>query len=148
MLQIAYFSTAAVRQDADTVHSILITSRINNRRDAITGILVAGGNRYLQIIEGPRTAMERLYAAIRADHRHLSVTTLIERPIAKRCFDGWSMAYRREPALNQFDRFPEVVRFLTEQVPDNVLRGHIRRFAQSFIATPRDNIPQLWRMAS
>ncbi len=148
MLQIAYFSTTAVRQDADTVHSILITSRINNRRDAITGILVAGGNRYLQIIEGPRTAMERLYAAIRADLRHVSVTTLIERPIAKRCFDGWSMAYRREPALNQFDSFPQVLGYLTDQVADLRLRGQIRQFAKSFIAQPVATAPELWRMAS
>jgi hypothetical protein len=58
LLQIAYFSTAARVQDAKTVHDILIQSRVNNRRDGITGLLIAGGNRYMQIIEGPAFAAE------------------------------------------------------------------------------------------
>ncbi|MEO7564300.1 MAG: BLUF domain-containing protein [Sphingomicrobium sp.] len=136
MLQIAYFSTASASQDAKTVNSVLISSRCNNRRDEITGLLVAGGNRYLQVIEGPSAAMKRLYATIRCDRRHLALTTLVEQTTHQRCFEGWSMAFRREPALGQFDSFPEIVRYLTEQVEDRRLRGQIRNFARIFIAQP------------
>ncbi|MEO7504745.1 MAG: BLUF domain-containing protein [Sphingomicrobium sp.] len=148
MFQIAYFSTASTRQDVRTVHDILVSSRINNRRDDITGLLVAGGNRYLQVIEGPRAATERLYATIRADQRHLAVTTLLQRTVLRRCFDGWSLAFRREPELGQFDSFPDMVRFLTLNVPDTALRNQIRTFASALIMTPRHEGPELWKRSA
>jgi hypothetical protein len=148
MLQIAYFSTAAVPQTADAVHDILITARLNNRRDEISGLLVAGGNRYLQVIEGPRRATERLYEKIRADQRHLAVSTLLNRPVYKRCFESWSMAFRREPTLGEFDTFPNVLTYLTEQISDDLLRGQIRNFARVFIAQPPRETLNPWRLAS
>ena len=148
MFQIAYFSTAATPQDAQTVNDILIASRVNNHRDDVTGLLVAGGNRYMQVIEGPRGAAERLYAIIRADQRHLAVTTLLQRNVAQRGFEGWSMAFRREPELGQFDSFPDMVRFLMLNVPDNALRNQIRAFASALIMAPRQEGPELWKRAS
>ena len=148
MFQIAYFSTAATPQEATVIQRILLTSRKNNLRDDISGLLVAGGNHYLQVIEGPRRKMEALYANIRADDRHIAVTTLVERTTLKRCFDGWAMAYRREPALGEFDSFPAVLRYLTEQVEDERLRGQIRQFAAIFIAAPAPDDRDLWKMAS
>ncbi len=147
MFQIAYFSTASTTQDAKTVHDILVASRVNNRRDDITGLLVAGGNRYMQVIEGPRAAAARLYATIRADERHLAVTTLLQRSVMRRSFEGWSMAFRREPELGQFDSFPDIVRFLTFNVPDAALRNQIRSFASALIMTPRHEGPELWKRA-
>jgi hypothetical protein len=92
--------------------------------------------------------MQTLYAAIRADDRHIAVTTLVERTTLKRCFEGWTMAYRREPALDQFDSFPAILRHLTDEVEDKRLRGQIRLFAKTFIAAPLVAGPMLWKMAS
>ncbi len=142
MRQIAYFSTAAVPQTSELVHDILVTSRINNRRDQISGLLVAGGNRYMQVIEGPSEKVERLYAAIRRDRRHLAVSTLHNRLVLARAFEGWSMAYRREPAMGHFDSFPQTLRYLTQQVGDQALRGKIELFARTFISAP--TAPTLW----
>jgi hypothetical protein len=136
MRQIAYFSTAAVPQTPECVHAILVSSRINNRRSGITGLLVAGGNRYMQVIEGERPAVERLYATIRRDQRHLAVTTLLDRPVLIRSFADWSMAYRREPELGRFDSFSQTLRYLTQQVGDSTLRRQIELFARTFIAAP------------
>ncbi len=147
MLQIAYFSTAATPQDAVTIHKILTTARRNNERDSITGLLVAGGNRYLQVIEGPTAATEALYQAIRADKRHLAVSTLLCRKVYRRCFDDWAMAFRREPRLDEFDSFPQIVRYLTDQVEDQQLKGQIRFFAGTFINTPRPPGPDVWKLA-
>ena len=148
MLQIAYFSTAATPQTAEAVHEILVTARLNNRRDGISGLLVAGGNRYLQVIEGPRPETRRLYGSICADRRHIGLSTLLTRPITRRSFEGWSMAYRREPALGHFDTFPEIVRFLTDQVQDSQLRWQIRDFARGFIPDPPEDVATPWRLAS
>lgn len=94
MLQIGYFSTAAVPQSAAAVHEVLTTARQNNGRDEITGLLVAGANRYLEVIEaGPR--VRALYAKIVADARHTAVTRFSHRHIRERSFGSWAMAFRR-----------------------------------------------------
>jgi hypothetical protein len=51
--QIGYFSTAAGPQVPTVVHDILTVARRVNRSMGVTGLLVAGSNRYLQVIEGP-----------------------------------------------------------------------------------------------
>ena len=144
MRQIAYFSTAAEPQSAPLVHHILLASRTNNGRDGITGLLVAGGNRYLQVIEGDTRPLRALYATIRNDRRHLAVTTLLDRPILERAFADWSMAYRREPELGQFDSFPQTLRYLTQEVSDSALRRQIELFARTFIAVPGDRLSTPW----
>jgi hypothetical protein len=148
MLQLAYFSTASAEQDSRTVHAILLQSRANNRRDEISGLLVAGGNRYMQVIEGPPARIELLYEKIRRDDRHLGVTAFLTRRIASRSFEGWSMAYRREPALGEFDSFPDVLRHLTREVADSDLKQQIRRFAQLMIIDQPAAGPVVWKMAS
>ena len=57
------------------------------------------------------------------------------------------MAYRREPALGQFDSFPQTLRYLTEQVADAALRRQIEHFARTFIASPRDRETPWGRVA-
>ena len=144
MRQIAYFSTAAEPQTPECVQPILVNSRANNRRHCITGLLVAGGNRYMQVIEGPKGAVETLYATIRRDQRHLAVTTLLDRPLFERMFADWSMAYSREPALGHFSTFAETLRYLTQQVADPALRRQIELFARTFIAVPSDRTSTPW----
>ena len=117
------FSTAAVPQTEDVIHDILSVAQAANARDGITGLLVAGGNRYLQIIEGPAAPMKRLWASIRRDQRHCAVTELVNRRSAIRLFGSWSMAFHQEPRLGEFHTFPQTLRFLVQQIDDPKLRG-------------------------
>ena len=129
ILQIGYFSTAAGVQDARTVHDILLKARRDNRRDSITGLLVAGAGRYLHVIEGPQWEVEALYARILADNRHLAVSAFSRRNVAMRSFAGWSMAYRRSTAEIEPNSFVDVLRALTREIPDTDLKHQIRFFA-------------------
>ena len=147
MLQIAYFSTATVRQSAEVLHDILTGSRRRNARDDISGLLVAGGNRYMQVIEGPEREMEALWTAIRADQRHCAVAELLRRPTETRSFEGWNMAFRREERLGAFDSFPQTLKFLTREVEDQALRRQIELFARSFISPPSNDDPTPWGLA-
>ena len=147
MIQIAYFSTATTRQSAEVLHDILTGSRRRNGRDDITGLLVAGGNRYMQVIEGPEREMEALWTAIRADQRHCAVARLLKRPAETRSFEGWNMAFRREERLSDFDSFPQTLKFLTRQVDDEALRRQIELFARSFIITPSNDDLTPWGLA-
>lgn len=91
MLQLVYISTA---QGAPVTAEILDTSRRNNRRDAITGLLYADGVRFLQVLEGPDEAVRRAVARIKADPRHRAVVVLSERTVDGREFGAWDMAER------------------------------------------------------
>ena len=144
MLQIAYFSTATDCQTPELMDEILSVARSNNARDGITGFLVAGGNRYLQIIEGPRLTMAALWAAIRADRRHCAVTEILNKRADARCFEGWSMAYQSEPRLGEFATFPQTLRFLVKQIEEPALRARLQSYARSFIADTHGGATTAW----
>jgi hypothetical protein len=147
MLQIAYFSTASVPQSAEVLHDILSVARARNARDGISGVLVAGGNRYLQVIEGPRAKMNALWSAIRADQRHCAVTQLLRHRVSRPSFDKWSMAFRGDDKVGQFASFPETLKYLTRYVDDDPLRRQIESFARPFIAPRGDPTPAVWDLA-
>jgi hypothetical protein len=129
MLQIGYFSVAKGHQDAKAVHEILVQARRANQRDTITGLLVAGGGRYLQVIEGPQAAVEILYGKIVQDPRHVAVAAFSTRQITKRSFGSWSMAFRRQTVAGESNSFVDVLGALTAKVSDTELQYRIRYFA-------------------
>lgn len=147
MRQIVYFSTASDRQDQDIVSDIVGVSQRHNREQSITGLLVAGGHRYLQVIEGPDEPLRALMARIRADWRHVGVTVLLNRKIPARSFDGWSMAFRPQQSLAEFATFADLVKMMQNEVVDPRLRGQIRSFARDFAIQPiAVNLP--WKLAA
>ena len=148
MLQIAYFSTATTAQSAEVLQRIQVISRAHNLLNRITGLLVASGNRYMQVIEGPRAPVEKLWATIRADQRHCAVARLLYREIDERAFKSWSMASRREDRIAEFDSFPQTLRFLTSQIDDGALRNQIELFARSFITGPANEGATPWGSAA
>jgi hypothetical protein len=133
MLQIGYFSTAVLQQDATVVHNILTTARRNNRHDQITGLLVAGSNRYLQVIEGPDRSVQALYNKIVADDRHRGVAQFSRKHITQRDFGSWAMAFRRPDVSDECNTFREWLEALTSVVPDAQLKHQIAFFARAMI---------------
>lgn len=82
---------------AASLDDILTVSRFNNARDGITGALICRGDLYLQLIEGPDSAIDATYARIAADDdRHVNVQPLTSRAISERMFPKWAM--RDDPA--------------------------------------------------
>ncbi|MEY2874245.1 MAG: hypothetical protein RLZZ373_1616 [Pseudomonadota bacterium] len=84
----------ASRADAVTpevIDAILAQSRAHNPALGITGILCHGGNVFMQVIEGGRDTVNRLYNAIVRDGRHHDVMVLHYEEITERRFSGWTM---------------------------------------------------------
>ena len=97
LLQLTYASRP-FGFEASILSSILIEARRCNARDGITGALICRDDLYLQLLEGPEKAVERTYARICADDRHVEVRGLTRRMIADdaRMFGAWAM--RDDPA--------------------------------------------------
>ncbi|KTR10776.1 hypothetical protein NS330_13075 [Curtobacterium citreum] len=80
--------------DDDALAELLRESRLRNEALGVSGLLVAKGGRFMQLLEGPAWSVDDRFAAISRDRRHDEVKSLIREDIARRRFDGWSMAYR------------------------------------------------------
>jgi hypothetical protein len=77
----------------NVVNHILSVARRNNDRLGVTGALLCSGGWFAQVLEGPFNAVETIFEAIQLDQRHQDVTILYFKPLEKRSFAQWSMAF-------------------------------------------------------
>jgi hypothetical protein len=91
MLQLLYISSVVGRLSN---LEILATSRRNNARDSVTGLLYCDGVRFLQVLEGPDDKVDATYARIKVDPRHRAAVVLSRRNVEHREFGPWDMATR------------------------------------------------------
>ncbi len=99
-LMYASRTTAAVEQDA--LAGILRQSKDNNPALGITGLLChcSTSGIFMQVLEGGRSAVNRLYLKIAADPRHTDVEVLDYAEINERRFAGWTMGQINMSRLN------------------------------------------------
>ncbi len=82
--------------DAAILNGILSEARRLNPENDVTGALICRADLYLQLLEGPKDAVEATYARIARDDRHVEVEQLVTRRIDSRLFPDWAM--RDDPA--------------------------------------------------
>jgi len=103
LVRLMYASRAAKPLDPEELTHILRHSRSANPKMGVTGVLCSTGDLFIQVLEGGRAAVNRLYNRIAADPRHAEVTLLSYEEIAERRFAGWAMGQvnlaRLNPAL-------------------------------------------------
>jgi hypothetical protein len=126
MEQLVYISTSRSDPPAHAeLESILAASRRNNERDGLSGLLVVGGRRFLQVLEGPADALATAYERIKRDPRHFAVVELTRKPITQRSFPDWAMGFEAGTA-----DLTTVVGKLTSTVEDPSLQAQLRSFAE------------------
>jgi hypothetical protein len=105
LVRLMYASRAVGALDQEELVSILRRSKANNPAQGITGVLCFcfAERIFIQVLEGGRSAVNRLYHRIAADPRHTEVELLAFEEIGERRFAGWSMGQvnmnRLNPAL-------------------------------------------------
>jgi hypothetical protein len=95
LLQLVYVSSAVEPWTDRELVEGLAKFRANNVRNGITGMLLYHEGNFMQVIEGPGAAIQRLRKTIAADPRHHGFICLLERKISGREFSGWSMGFQR-----------------------------------------------------
>ena len=78
---------------SDSLTDIYDISQKNNSERGISGCLLIGSNSYLQLLEGPDSAVENLYSKIKVDSRHKKVKKIFEQHIEEKLFSSWSMKF-------------------------------------------------------
>ncbi len=100
LVRLLYASRAAQPVTAEETLRILRQSKANNPAHGITGVLCCSDSIYLQVLEGGRSAVNRLYNRIATDPRHKDVELLSYQQIGERRFAGWSMGQVNLSKLN------------------------------------------------
>jgi hypothetical protein len=129
MIQIVYISTARRPLSDNELESVLATSRRNNQAAQISGLLVAGGRRFLQALEGPDEAVAATFERIKADPRHFAVVPLSIKHVEAREFGAWSMAFERGGSGRAAD-LKSSVEALIAPLADKNLRAQFIGFSE------------------
>ncbi len=77
---------------SEQLSAILAASRANNPGVGATGVLFYKRPHFVQVLEGSRSAISRLFVKIAADPRHTDATIMDMRSIDARSFPTWAMA--------------------------------------------------------
>jgi hypothetical protein len=100
LVRLLYASRAVPAVDQEELAAILRQSKSHNPAVGVTGVLCFSGGIFLQVLEGGRSAVNRLYNRIVTDPRHTDVELLSYQEIEERRFAGWSMGQVNMARLN------------------------------------------------
>jgi hypothetical protein len=100
LVRLLYASRAVPAIDHEELVTILRQSKSHNPTVGVTGVLCFSGGIFLQVLEGGRSAVNRLYNRIASDPRHTDVEVLLYEEIGERRFASWSMGQVNMSRLN------------------------------------------------
>jgi hypothetical protein len=102
LVRLLYASHAADGIDNDAVAAILKRSKEHNAQVGVTGVLCfcASSRTFMQVLEGGRNAVSKLYNRIAQDARHSDVALLSYEEIGERSFASWAMGQVHMSRLN------------------------------------------------
>ena len=100
LVRLMYASRAAEAVRPEILNAILKQSTGNNPGAGVTGVLCFSGDIFLQVLEGGRSQVSKLYNRIAQDPRHTEVVLLSYEEIDERSFAGWAMGQVNMSRLN------------------------------------------------
>lgn len=127
--RILYISTSKGLLAPESLEDILRASRANNAAADVTGLLLVGGKRCLQVLEGPADAVRATFDRISKDPRHFAIVKLDERPIESRSFGQWAMGFQAGGDAASARTLGEQVAAIIAPVSDASLKAYFSGFA-------------------
>lgn len=101
LIQLIYCSKKNESLRLQELANIYRQAVANNQRDNISGMLLYYEGQFLQVLEGPSSKVNQLYAKIVTDERHQNVELLDVHSLRNRRFQGWSMSNMTQGVLGQ-----------------------------------------------
>ena len=134
MYRLLYVSTARAALSDDGLQMLLAESRRRNESVDVSGLLIAGDRRFMQVLEGSEAAVLSTFARIRCDPRHFAMVEIARGSIAARSFARWSMGYARSGG-GLFRAGPTAtIASLIAPIADPVIKAYFAGFAETDIA--------------
>ncbi|MDO6527389.1 BLUF domain-containing protein [Motilimonas sp. 1_MG-2023] len=101
LYRIVYASTLSESFNSQDIEHILASSRRNNKKQDVSGMLLFSHRYFLQCLEGSRDNINQTYQRILSDERHCRVTIVSYENVTQREFCAWSMGYVPESHLTR-----------------------------------------------
>jgi len=117
MYHLVYTSVAVAPFSEVDLIQLLEQSRNSNKTTEITGILLYIQGKFIQVLEGEKSVVSKLYTKIVGDGRHKKVMIVIEGDSKERMFKGWSMGFKKI-GIQQFESlsgFSDIDEFFTNK---------------------------------
>lgn len=93
LVRLTYFSKALVDPSCNEVmRGIMMRAALRNSASGVTGVLAAGPDSFLQLIEGPRDAISETIGRIARDPRHTDLVAVEVAESGERLFPQWRLA--------------------------------------------------------
>lgn len=105
--QLLYASSAITLLEQEDLKQILQSSRRNNPKSGITGLLLYQDGNFIQLLEGNKEAVKQTYDRIAEDERHAGLLILSERFHEERLFPEWAMGFRDAGELANLPGFSD-----------------------------------------
>jgi hypothetical protein len=100
MVRLIYASRSVGPVTAQLHNEILSKAQKYNPAHGVTGILMSNKETFLQILEGGREEVNRLYNAIARDERHTDVCLMLYEDVHERRFENWLMGKVNVGSIN------------------------------------------------
>ncbi len=92
MKRMTYISRFSKAMDGKQLRELGDLAADKNKRLGVTGVLMASGGIFYQVLEGPEEHVDELYATIERDDRHADLLLLSsDDGVTERLFPDWSM---------------------------------------------------------
>ncbi|MGF1707403.1 BLUF domain-containing protein [Enterovibrio baiacu] len=101
MIRLIYASSATIAFNENNLMQLLGVCRANNEKLDVSGLLLYSKENFFQILEGEEDVVEKLYADIALDTRHIGAIVIDRSEIEQRSFPNWSMGFKN---LETFDK--------------------------------------------
>lgn len=135
MIRLLYISTARAEMGEAEITALLNRSKLRNASCQITGLLVLGGRRFLQVLEGPEDAVMETYHRIAQDPRHFAHVVLSQKTVTERLFPGWAMGYQKGGRVDERGGDAgEILGLMVEPIADPTVRAYFEQFVIKHLA--------------
>lgn len=94
MIHLIYIGSSVGTPSEQDLIELLDQARCKNWKLNVTGMLLYDCNTYLQVLEGDKKDVYRVYNSIRYDQRVERLITLVDEEITHRDFPDWSMGFK------------------------------------------------------
>ena len=132
---ILYVSEVADQCGDRETTNILKTSRSNNAKRSVTGMLVRKEREFLQFIEGPAEIVDALFDKIKVDDLHRSVK-IVEQGIASdRVFFDWEMGFADEKNIQPLQWKWQLDKISLFSLADDAVQ--CLNFVKAFLGMPK-----------
>jgi viroplasmin and RNaseH domain-containing protein len=95
LIHIVYVSFSKKSLSEEEILKLLTEVRAKNKAQDVTGLLLYNNEAFIQVIEGQKNTINKLFEIIKKDTRHENVVKLLEEPVESRAFPDWSMGFQK-----------------------------------------------------